>query len=252
VSCFVTDGDGMEKTLTTVDSRYVLDTYSKELDDTLFAVQSPIVTGRAYLRKRRKSAAVEHLFKKIEDLSPAKKETLISELMNYLPKDSSLSEFEKARSKLSKLEEDKKINKLLADLKTKYDKLPDQDKVELLKLSLEKAKPTLIAVREFIADKTLDAKDPEVLILLDQAIYTAYTLCDAVLTAIDRNQMDKANLLHVFLFFLLLSIEAIHRKKIKPETLYETIALITTYVDKTKEERGIEIDQGVYSVTGVA
>ncbi len=235
-----------------MDSQYVLNTYSPELSRAIFSIQSPLTQGYTYLRRNRKAKTVEKLFEELDMLTHAEKEELITELIAYLPKDSSMSEFERAKKELANLDKNAKINNLLKDLKVKYERLSQKDKLEIFKLSISKTTPTLVALRDFISENMLEAKDIEALMVIDQAVYVAGTLCDEILKAIEKNQDERVELLHAFLFFLLLELEAIRRGTVEPETLYDNIAFITSFTDKTREERSIEIKQSVFGVAGVA
>ncbi|NIA02383.1 MAG: hypothetical protein GWP15_03290 [Nitrospirae bacterium] len=222
------------------------------MDKAIFSIQSPLTQGYTYLRKNRKAKTVEKLFDELDSLTQVEKEELITELIAYLPKDSSMAEFERAKTELANLEKNVKINDLLKELKIKYERLKPKDQVEILKLSIYKTRPMLVALRDFISQNMMEAKDVESLMVIDQAVYVAGTLCDEILFAIEKNQKEKVESFNMFLFFLLLSLEAIRRRTVKPETLYDNIAFITSFVEKTREERSVEIKQSVFGVAGFA
>lgn len=195
----------------------ILGSFYSDLFDGITMVMRPVIGGVDYLHSMHRAVLVQRELDKISHWNYETRERLLDALTDIVSTDVYDEEFVyKLENKLSKLEEFNETFKQLDQFMTKLDR---QQKIEIIRLSLNKLNGRISSIRNQINSKIWDRnEDANQLFILDQVLYLTEKLIDDAL----KKKMDTKSL--ALIIFVLLKIEAFHRSKITLDDFQDFIS----------------------------
>jgi len=225
-----------------------LDIYYHDIEKALLQISNPLFIAVEHFKIKRQQYKVRDIKNYIEGISIEEKEKMISELVEMLPQDVNLQSYKKFFEEIFKEErKDLKFIKFFNELKERVKFLSVEDRVSLLYAALNDVEYSLEKIRDHILGEIADAKNIEDFLVVDQALRVASLLAKKLKKNVKSAKKPKEIKDEIMLLLiLLLRLESVRRGKIKPEDLYEDIALVMDHISlpiptRLEEEKIYEI-----------
>lgn len=207
----------------------------------------PITSAKEFLRHLHKGYQTKYL-DSFNNISDEDRDELIIFLTDALPEEQTMKGYSDTTKKIGEIENHPKFGAYFKKFKKYFDQLDREQQFGLMRACFQKISLMIDSLRNGISQEIFEIDDYENLLLIDQALAIAKQLSERINNLIDRRKKIPAQEM-MFLLNIFLQIEGIRLNRLKPESLYDVIAFLTTiFSEELKKVQ--EIDSDLYTIVG--